>query len=211
MLALHLMTFQATSKSQTHFLVSLVFILSLKTQLLADKSSSDARGCQVLAQPFSKCQTLFSLWFGKCKAFGDYDEWLWIISVLFLHFWWLFVHKCVGNKCEWVLYINFLYFIHFMHIGSCTSELASHNDESSFQVICVCFSKCWFSTFHKHHTTVCLSFLLSSFNSVLVNTQWRRTTRQAPPKNWQWRAETWCSWSSRETMDSGEKTAKLSL
>lgn len=97
---------------------------------------------------------------------------------------------------------KFLLFCSNVRISSCISELASQPMNLH--------SKCWFSTFHKHHTTLCLSFLLSLFNSVLVNTQWRRTTRQVAPKSWQWRAETWCSWSSRETMDSGEKTSQTS-
>lgn len=59
MLALHLMTFQVTSKSQTNFLVSLVFILSLKTQLLADKSSLNARGCQTCKMSYLSFSAAF--------------------------------------------------------------------------------------------------------------------------------------------------------
>lgn len=75
------------------------------------------------------------------------------------------MHKCVGNIHKFPLFYS------YVHISSCIRELASQNDESSFQVICVCFSKCGLSTFHKHHTAVRLSFLLSLFNSALVNTQ----------------------------------------
>lgn len=88
------------------------------------------------------------------------------------------------------------------HDGYSSAEDPLHSDgedDAGKKLVCVC--PCWWSSLN-----VCSLQFLSALISVLANTQWRLTMRRPAQRISWWRVGRRWSWSSRRTVDSGEKT-----